>query len=81
MDEYQVIKEFIIKNIIKDEDIDIEKDEPLITGGLIDSFDLVKLVVFLEEKFKAKIDNSKVSAQKMNTISNIINILKESQNE
>ncbi len=80
MDYHKIIKNYLIKEIIKDEDITIENDELLITGGLIDSFALVELVVFLEKEFNTKIDNTKATVKNMDTINSIVKVLGECKN-
>ncbi|MDD5066396.1 MAG: phosphopantetheine-binding protein [bacterium] len=79
MEKKDIIKTYLKKEIIKDKDIDIKNDEPLITSGLIDSFNLVKLAVFLEKTFKVKINNSKVAVKSMNTINDIAKTVEESK--
>lgn len=52
-------------------------DTPLISGGIVDSFSMVSLLVFLETKFNIKIPASKASPEAFDSVNNIINLLKE----
>ena len=44
---------------------------PLITGGILDSIATVKLVSFLEDRFKVRFDTADVSVDKLDTIDRI----------
>lgn len=49
----------------------LKDDEPLITGGLMASLDLVQLAVFIEEQFGVRFDNSELTVDNMDTIDQI----------
>lgn len=52
-------------------------DTPLISGGIVDSFSMVSLLVFLETKFNIKIPDSKATPEAFDSVNNIITLLKE----
>ncbi len=79
MDLHAVVMDYIKREIIKDDDIEVTNEEPLITGGLIDSFDLVKLAVFIEQKCGVKIDDSLMSSPTMDTIDQIVKVIESEQ--
>jgi acyl carrier protein len=72
MDFKQKLRDFISKTIIKDDDITFGDDDALITEGLIDSFDLVKVMVFAEQELKTRIDNSRLTVKTMNTLNDMV---------
>ena len=47
------IRNYILKDIIKDPNYDLQDDEKLISGGVIDSFTLVHLSVFIETNIRS----------------------------
>ena len=60
-----------------DDDREITYDTPLISGGIVDSFSMVSLKVFLETKFNIQIPDAKASPEAFDSVNNIINLLKE----
>ena len=61
----------------KDDDREITYDTPLISGGIVDSFSMVSLKVFLETKFNIQIPDAKASPEAFDSVNNIVNLLKE----
>ena len=60
-----------------DDDREITYDTPLISGGIVDSFSMVSLKVFLETKFNIQIPDAKASPEAFDSVNNIVNLLKE----
>jgi len=60
-----------------DDDREITYDTPLISGGIVDSFSMVSLKVFLETKFNIQIPDAKASPETFDSVNNIVNLLKE----
>ncbi len=56
------------------EDIDLEED--LLGNGIVDSLGMMKLVVFLENKFKVKIAPEDMTVENFNTVQSISEYLK-----
>jgi acyl carrier protein len=67
-----IILKYVIKEYLDDEDEDITYDTHLISGGYVDSFSMVSLLIFLENKFKIKIPPSKATPEAFDTINNIV---------
>lgn len=65
------LKKYILKEIMKNEDYSIQDDEPLITNGLINSFSLVQIAVFIEEEFQVKIPDTDLTVENMDTINDM----------
>jgi acyl carrier protein len=66
------LRDYIKAHMIKDTRYPLKDDEPLITGGLVDSFSLVELAVFIEEHFGAHFDDPELTADNMNTLNQIV---------
>ena len=76
------VKKLLIDYVNKeylDEDSDqvIAEDTKLISGGIVDSFSMVSLKLFLEKKFHIKIPDEKATPEAFDSVNNIIALLKE----
>lgn len=65
------LAEFITSQILKDPARTLTDDEALISSGLIDSFSLVDLALFVEDTFAVRIDDSELTADVFDTLSEL----------
>ena len=73
------IRAFITTNMIRDPNYPLQDDEPLITGGLINSFSLVELALFIEQTFGIHLDDFELTADNMNTLNSILAFVEAKQ--
>ena len=73
------IRAFITANMIRDANYPLQDDEPLITGGLINSFSLVELALFIEQTFGIHLDDFELTADNMNTLNSILAFVEAKQ--
>jgi acyl carrier protein len=59
---------YIATEILKNPQRVIRPDERLISSGLIDSFHLVDLGLFVEERFGVRLDDSELNADTFDTL-------------
>ncbi len=59
------------------DDLEITYTTPLISGGIVDSFSMVSLKRFLENKYNIQIPDAKATPKAFDSINNIIQLLKE----
>jgi len=71
------ILEYIVDEYVEDEDQEITYDTPLITGGIVDSFSMVSLKVFLETNYKIQIPDSKATPEAFDSVNMIVELLKD----
>ncbi len=71
--------EFITTEIIKQPDRKIAADEALISGGLIDSFSLVDLALFVEENLGVRIDDTELNSDTFDNLSQLADLIKSRQ--
>lgn len=64
----QQLRDFILEDLIRDPDYDLEDDEGIVSGGLIDSFSLAQIGVFAEEAFGVYIPDPDLTVAKMDTL-------------
>lgn len=69
------LSEYILTQIIKRPRYTLRRDEPLISSGLIDSFHLVDLSIFVEEKFSVRIDDSELNAETFDTLEQLVSLI------
>lgn len=65
---YIVLTKFITQQILKQPKRVIDPDEALLSSGLIDSFSLVDLAVFIEESLGVHIDDTELNAATFDTL-------------
>ena len=74
----ETVLEYVKKEYLEtDDDREITYDTPLISGGIVDSFSMVSLKVFLETKYNIQIPDAKASPEAFDSVNNIVNLLKE----
>ena len=61
----------------EDDDMEMTYDTPLITGGIVDSFSMVSLKVFLENTYNVQIPDSKATPETFDSVNKIVELLKE----
>jgi acyl carrier protein len=68
-----------VKREYLDEDSDqvITEDTKLISGGIVDSFSMVSLKLYLEKKFKIKIPDEKATPEAFDSVNNILKLVSE----
>jgi len=69
------INEYIANEILKQPGRIINPDEPLISGGIIDSFHLVDLALFIEDTFGVHIDDSELNADTFDTLNQLVALI------
>jgi acyl carrier protein len=73
----EIILQYIIKEYIEEGDENITYDTPLISSGIVDSFSMVSLLVFLENKFSIKIPPSKATPEAFDSVNKIVELVSQ----
>ena len=68
---------FIKEEFMNDADQTITVDTKLISSGLIDSFSLVSLQVFISKEFGKDIPAPKITAQSFDTVRQMVDVIKQ----
>ena len=66
------IIEFIYDEYVEDESTEIGDDTPLISSGLVDSFSMVSMKMFLEEEYDIKMTDDEASTESFDTVKSIM---------
>jgi acyl carrier protein len=68
---------YITTEILKDPSRQISEDQPLISSGLIDSFGLVDLALFVEESFGVRIEDVELTASVFDTTQELTQLISQ----
>jgi acyl carrier protein len=66
------LRDFVCREILRKSDYPLAADEPLITGGLIDSFSLAQIGVFVEDAFGVYLPDTDLTVANMDTIERMV---------
>jgi acyl carrier protein len=75
----QTISDFIVKTILKQPKRVIQPGDALISSGLIDSFSLVDLALFVEDTFGVRIADSELNASTFDSVEQLANLIEVRQ--
>ena len=73
----QIVLTYVKNEYLEDEDEEINFDTPLISGGIVDSFSMVSLKRFLENKYKISIPDDKATPEAFDSVNKIVKLVKE----
>ena len=71
----ETLSNFITSQILKQPKRVISPDEPLISNGLVDSFSLVDLSLFIEKTYKVYIDNTELNRETFDSLSQLADLI------
>lgn len=74
-----ILAKYIAAEILKQPDRIIKSDEPLLSSGLVDSFHLVDLSLFVEKNFGVRIDDAELNASSFDNLNQLTTFIKERQ--
>ena len=69
-----IVLKYVIAEYVED-DSEISYDTPLISGGIVDSFSMVSLKRFLENKYKISIPDDQATPQAFDTVNKIADLV------
>ena len=72
----EIIKDYVVKEYVED-DTELTYDTPLISGGIVDSFSMVSLKRFLENKYKISIPDARATPEAFDSVNKICALVTE----
>jgi acyl carrier protein len=75
----QPLAQFIAEKIIKQPKREIQPDEALISSGLIDSFSLVDLALYIEDAFGVHIADTELNVDTFDTLHQLVQLIQQRQ--
>jgi acyl carrier protein len=73
------LSKYIVTEIVKLPNRVLDPDEALLSSGLIDSFHLVDLGMFVEDTFGVRIDDSELNASTFDTLNQLAALIRSRQ--
>ena len=70
---------FIAKKILKQPNRKIGAEDALISGGVIDSFSLMDLALFVEDTFGVRIEDTELNAQTFDSLTQLAALIESRQ--
>ena len=71
----KMVHDYVNSEYIDDDDVTLTYDTPLISSGYVDSFSMVSLLIFLENKFKIKIPPGKATPDAFDSVNKIVKLV------
>ena len=72
-----VVLKYVRNEYLEDEDQELTYDTPLISGGIVDSFSMVSLKRFLENKYKISIPDDRATPEAFDSVSKIVTLVRQ----
>ena len=69
------VEKYIASQILKQPGRKIGVDEPLISSGLIDSFSLMDLALFVEDTFGVRIEDTELNANTFDNLAQLVALI------
>lgn len=69
------LSNFIASNILKQPNRKITADESLISSGLIDSFSLMDVALFVEDTFGVRIEDTELNADTFDNLTQLASLI------
>lgn len=76
----EVVRDYVIKEYVED-DTEIGFDTPLISGGIVDSFSMVSLKRFLENKYNISLPDNEATPEAFDSVNNIVALVNKFLNK
>jgi len=73
------LAKFISEKILKQPSRVIQPDEALISSGVIDSFSLMDLALFVEDTFNVRIEDTELNAQTFDNLTQLADLIASRQ--
>lgn len=70
-----IVLEYVTEEYLEEDDDELTYDTPLISGGIVDSFSMVSLKVFLENKYSISIPDEQASPEAFDSVEKITDLV------
>jgi acyl carrier protein len=72
-----IILQYVTKEYLEDDSEPLDFDTPLISGGIVDSFSMVSLKRFLENRYNIQIPDDKATPEAFDSVTKIAVLVEE----
>ena len=66
---------YITSRVLRDPGRTLTPDEPIISSGVIDSFNLVDLAIFAEDEFSVHLDDMELNAEHFDSLNQLADLI------
>ena len=73
------LRDFVRSELLRKPNYPLAADEPLITGGLVDSFALAQVGVFVEDAFGVYLPDTDLTVANMDTIERMLTCIRKAR--
>jgi acyl carrier protein len=73
------LREYLTRDVLRDPTYPLGNDDPLISSGLVDSFSLVDIALWVENELGVHIDNSELNADHFDTLAELADFIAKRQ--
>lgn len=73
------LEHYIAVKVLKQPNRRISPDEPLISSGLIDSFSLMDLALFVEDTYGVRIEDTELNADAFDSLNQLATLIESRQ--
>ena len=75
MDYSKEVREFIVKNFLLDEAGSLQNDTSFLDSGIVDSTGMLELIMFLENRYRIKIEPEEMLPENLDSIQRVVQFL------
>jgi acyl carrier protein len=72
-----IVLDYVTKEYLEDDSEPLTYDTPLISGGIVDSFSMVSLKRFLENKYQIQIPDDRATPEAFDSVNKIATLVEE----
>ena len=72
-----VVRDYVTREYLEDDSEPITYETPLISGGIVDSFSMVSLKRFLENKYQIQIPDDQATPEAFDSVNKIVTLVEE----
>ena len=72
-----VVRDYVTREYLEDDSEPLTYDTPLISGGIVDSFSMVSLKRFLENKYQIQIPDDQATPEAFDSVNKIVTLVEE----
>ncbi len=73
------LEQYIVTKVLKQPNRKVSPDEALISSGLIDSFSLMDLALFVEDTYGVRIEDTELNADKFDSLRQLAALIESRQ--
>lgn len=71
MDTEQRVRAFVVENFLLGDDSGLDFTQSLLDSGVVDSTGVMELVMFIEDTYKIKVEDSELVPENLDTIASV----------